>query len=44
VIKEEMAMYLDDPQHHVQELLNASSGPTSRWAGPSPARRRRSTR
>jgi predicted Zn-dependent peptidase len=27
VIKEEMAMYLDEPQHHVQELLNATLWP-----------------
>src|SRR2546430_6663919 len=27
VIKEEMAMYLDDPQHQVQELLNATLWP-----------------
>jgi predicted Zn-dependent peptidase len=27
VIKEEMAMYLDEPQHHVQELLNATMWP-----------------
>jgi predicted Zn-dependent peptidase len=27
VIKEEMAMYLDDPQHQVQELLNATVWP-----------------
>jgi predicted Zn-dependent peptidase len=27
VIKEEMAMYLDEPQHHVQELLNAAMWP-----------------
>ena len=27
VIKEEMAMYLDEPQHHVQELLNAALWP-----------------
>jgi predicted Zn-dependent peptidase len=27
VIKEEMAMYFDEPQHHVQELLNATLWP-----------------
>jgi predicted Zn-dependent peptidase len=27
VIKEEIAMYLDEPQHHVQELLNATLWP-----------------
>ncbi len=27
VIKEEMAMYLDEPQHHVQELLNSTMWP-----------------
>ena len=27
VIKEEMAMYLDEPQHHVQELLNSIMWP-----------------
>src|SRR5205823_10204078 len=27
VIKEELAMYLDQPQHHVQELLNATMWP-----------------
>ncbi len=27
VIKEEVAMYLDQPQHHVQELLNATLWP-----------------
>ena len=27
VIKEELAMYLDQPQHHVQELLNATLWP-----------------
>jgi predicted Zn-dependent peptidase len=27
VIKEEMAMYLDEPQHHVQELLNTTLWP-----------------
>jgi len=27
VIKEEIAMYLDQPQHHVQELLNATCWP-----------------
>jgi predicted Zn-dependent peptidase len=27
VIKEEIAMYLDEPQHHVQELLNATMWP-----------------
>jgi predicted Zn-dependent peptidase len=27
VIKEEMSMYLDEPQHHVQELLNATLWP-----------------
>ncbi len=27
VIKEEMAMYLDEPQHYVQELLNATMWP-----------------
>jgi predicted Zn-dependent peptidase len=27
VIKEEIAMYLDQPQHHVQELLNAALWP-----------------
>src|ERR1035441_6067459 len=27
VIKEEIAMYLDEPQHHVQELLNAALWP-----------------
>jgi predicted Zn-dependent peptidase len=27
VIKEEMAMYMDEPQHHVQELLNATMWP-----------------
>ncbi|MEI7730595.1 MAG: pitrilysin family protein [Verrucomicrobiota bacterium] len=27
VIKEELAMYLDDPAHHVQELLNATQWP-----------------
>src|SRR5277367_1005927 len=27
VIKEEMAMYLDEPQHHVHELLNATMWP-----------------
>src|SRR5512142_1857435 len=27
VIKEEMAMYLDEPQHQVQELLNATLWP-----------------
>jgi predicted Zn-dependent peptidase len=27
VIQEEMAMYLDEPQHHVQELLNATLWP-----------------
>jgi len=27
VIKEEMAMYLDEPAHHVQELLNAALWP-----------------
>jgi predicted Zn-dependent peptidase len=27
VIKEEMAMYLDEPQHHVQELLNSTLWP-----------------
>ena len=27
VIKEEIAMYLDEPQHHVQELLNATIWP-----------------
>jgi len=27
VIKEEIAMYLDEPQHHVQELLNATVWP-----------------
>ncbi len=27
VIKEEMAMYLDEPQHHVQELLNVTLWP-----------------
>jgi predicted Zn-dependent peptidase len=27
VIKEEMAMYLDEPQHHVQELLNETMWP-----------------
>ncbi len=27
VIKEEMAMYLDEPQHHVQELLNETLWP-----------------
>ena len=52
VIKEELAMYLDQPQHHVQELLNETlrncstkrSGPTSPWADRSPERRRASTR
>jgi predicted Zn-dependent peptidase len=28
VIKEEIAMYLDEPQHHVQELLNATVWPS----------------
>jgi predicted Zn-dependent peptidase len=27
VIKEEIAMYLDEPQHHVQELLNSTMWP-----------------
>src|SRR5258708_37308327 len=27
VIKEELAMYLDQPQHHVQELLNETLWP-----------------
>jgi len=27
VIKEEISMYLDEPQHHVQELLNATMWP-----------------
>ncbi len=42
VIKEELAMYLDQPQHHVQELLNETRfGRSSRSAARSPARSRR---
>src|SRR5437773_7212285 len=34
VIKEELAMYLDQPQHHVQELLNETLWPDQRLGRP----------
>ena len=34
VIKEELAMYLDEPQHHVQELLNATLWPNQALGRP----------